>query len=217
MSDEAQDRAVQTAYDAVAPDYARLLPDTSAEAPLDLAVLAAFADMCTAPGAARSRVADVGCGTGRVTRRLADADLDLLGLDLSPRMVEQARRLHPQLPFAVARAQALPLRTGVLDGVLSWYSLVHLPPARLPAVVAELGRVLRPGAPLLLAVQCGEGERVDRDTSYGHPVPLTYYRHSVEHLTTALDGAFTVHATVRREAFRAHETTPQALVLALRR
>lgn len=55
-------------------------------------------------------------------------------------------------------------------------------------------------------------------TSYGHPVPLTYYRHRIADVAVALAGAgFTLHATVRREPSLVHETTPQAFLLAQRR
>ncbi len=70
-------------------------------------------------------------------------------------------------------------------------------------------------ASVVVAFQSGEGERVDRTTAYGHPVPLTYYRHRIADVADALAGAgFALHATVRREPSLAHETTPQAFLLA---
>ena len=54
-------RSVRRAYDTVAGDYAARLPDTRAEAPLDLAMVDAFAEAVTSGGDAR--VLDAGCGT----------------------------------------------------------------------------------------------------------------------------------------------------------
>ena len=212
----AEDRAVRHAFDTVAVDYARLLPDLAVEAPLDRGELAAFVEM-VALGKGGT-VAEVGCGSGRVTAHLADAGLPVLGLDLSPGMVGVARSAHGDLGFAVAHAAALPVRSGALAGLVAWYSIINLRPDLLPAVFGEFARVTRSAAPLVLAFQSGQGERVDRATAYGHPVPLTYYRHRVESVAGALTGAgWTVHATVRREPLREHETTPQAFLLALRR
>jgi SAM-dependent methyltransferase len=65
-------------YDTVADSYAALLPDTSFESPLDLAVLAEFERRVAAGAAsgtadaATPRVLDAGCGTGRVVSRLLD-------------------------------------------------------------------------------------------------------------------------------------------------
>src|SRR3712207_7769437 len=112
MHTGSHDPATRHAYDTVAADYARLLPDMSAEAPLDRAVLAAFVEMVVDVG--DCLVADVGCGSGRVTAHLADAGLRTIGLDLSPGMIAVARAARPDLAFAVAHAEALPLRSGVL-------------------------------------------------------------------------------------------------------
>lgn len=210
-----QDRRTRDAYDAVAADYARLLPDLSAETPLDLAVLDAFAAAARAGDG--GPVADVGCGSGRVAAHLADAGLAVLGLDLSAGMLQQARAARPDLPWAVAHAGALPLRDASLAGLLAWYSLINLRTELLPAVCAGFGRVLRPGAPVLLAFQSGGGEQVDRPTSYGHPVPLTYHRHAVEDVVQALTSSgLVLHTSVVREPSQAHETTAQALLLARR-
>jgi len=212
----AADRATRAAYDAVAADYARMLPDVTAEAPLDRAVLAAFTEMVRQSG--DGLVAEVGCGSGRITAHLADAALRIVGLDMSPGMIMVARSARPDLAFAVADSGALPLRAGALGGLVAWYSLIHLPTELLPDVLAEFARVTRPAAPVVVAFQSGEGERVDRTTSYGHPVPLTYYRHRVQDIEDALaDADFALHATVRREPSQAHETTPQTLLLAQRR
>ena len=46
-------------------------------------------------------VADVGCGPGHVTAHLRDSGLDAFGIDLSPVMIDVARREHPGLRFEV--------------------------------------------------------------------------------------------------------------------
>ena len=206
--------ATRRAYDAVAEDYARLLPDMTLEAPLDRGVLAAFAEMLGAQG--DPLVVDVGCGAGRVTKHLDEAGLRVIGLDLSPAMVGVARALHAELPFLAAQAAALPLRTGTAGGLLAWYSLIHLPTEALAGVFAEFARVTRPGATVLVAFQAGDGQRVDRATSYEQPVPLRYYRHDVDDVAAALEAAgFALYASVRRAgaavvrehaAGRAHRT-----------
>jgi hypothetical protein len=152
-----------------------------------------------------------------VTRHLTAAGLTMVGLDVSLEMVKLAGALQPELPVAVAHAGALPLAAGVLGGVVCWYSLINLPGEALPGVCDELARVTAPGAPVVIGFQSGEGERVVREGSYGHPVSLTYYRHKAEAMTDALVAAgFAMHATVRREAALSFETTPQTQLLARR-
>ena len=209
-------RATRDAYDAVADSYARLLPDVAGEAAVDRAVLGAFVEVAGRSGP--GPVVEVGCGAGRITSHLTRAGLRVAGLDLSSGMVAAARHAHPSLALAVADAAALPIRTAALAGLVAWYSIIHLPPGALPAVVAEFARVTRRGAPVVVAFQCGDGERVDRTTSYGHDVALTYFRHSVDLVASSLTAVgLPVHAVVRREPVLAHETAPQAFVIAERR
>ena len=91
--------AIRESYDTVALDYADLLRDALAASPHDRAVLGLFAELVLAAGG--GPVADLGCGPGRVTAHLARLGLDAFGIDLSPGMVEVARRDHPGLRFAV--------------------------------------------------------------------------------------------------------------------
>ncbi|WP_371862409.1 class I SAM-dependent methyltransferase [Cellulomonas hominis] len=160
---------------------------------------------------------DVGCGTGRVAAHLAASGVDVLGADLSPGMVAAARRAHPGLPFLVAAADALPLPDACAGGVLAWYSVIHTAPAGLAAVVAELRRVARPGAPLLAAFQAGHGERDEVAGAYGTDVTLAVHRHDPGRLAALLvAGGFDVRARVERAA-EGRERRPQAALLATAR
>lgn len=166
-------------YDQAAPLYAEAFPDTRAEIALDLAMLDAFTSQVrTTPD---GRVLDAGCGTGRLSRHLADNGCDVDGLDLSPGMLAIARRERPGLASVVGSVTELPFRDDAFDGVLLWYSLIHLPPDALPLALAETARVLRPGGAVLIGAQSGEGTR-DVAWSYvdvgGHE-PARLQRHLV--------------------------------------
>jgi ubiquinone/menaquinone biosynthesis C-methylase UbiE len=150
-------RQTRTGYDIVAEDYATLIPGLSAETSLDVAMIDDFAGRCL--DAPTSPVADVGCGTGRVSAHLAARGVDVFGVDLSRGMIDVARRTHPQLRFEVGAMEDLPTQDAALGGLIAWYSLIHTAPGRLPAVVSEFARVLKPGGWLLTAFQAGEGQR----------------------------------------------------------
>lgn len=134
-------------------------------------------------------VLDVGCGPGSVTAFLADLGLDVSGVDLSPRMVSHARRLHPHLRFEVASATELALASGSFGGVLGWWSLFNLPRPVLPAVLASFARALVPGGQVLLGTHRGAGD-VERTEAYGGvPVAWTTHLWRPEQLTALLSGA----------------------------
>ncbi|MDH3060935.1 methyltransferase domain-containing protein, partial [Gordonia alkanivorans] len=87
--------AVRESYDRVADDYVRLVVDTGIGDPRCRPWLKAALDAFIDSVAGIGPVLDVGCGPGTVTAYLADRGLDVTGVDLSPRMIENARRLHP--------------------------------------------------------------------------------------------------------------------------
>jgi SAM-dependent methyltransferase len=95
-----------------------------------------------------------------VTAHLRDLGLDAFGVDLSPVMIDLARKAYPDLRFEVGSMDALDLAEGELDGVVSWYSIIHTPPQELPPYFAEFRRMLAPGGHILLAFFESEGETV---------------------------------------------------------
>jgi ubiquinone/menaquinone biosynthesis C-methylase UbiE len=161
-------QATRAAYDTVAVDYAELLRDELDAKALDRAMLAGFAETVRGP------VADLGCGPGRVTAHLHDLGVHAFGVDLSPQMIEVARRAHPQLRFDVGSMTALDLADQSLGGIVAWYSIVHTPPEQLPTVFSEFHRVLGPGGQLLLAFKAGDQHR-HLDQAYGHELSLDVY------------------------------------------
>jgi SAM-dependent methyltransferase len=202
---------VRATYDTVAVDYAELLPDLSCETPLDIAMLATFAE--GARTTALGPVADVGCGAGRVTAHLHSLGVDAFGIDLSPGMVEVARRTYPHLRFEVGSMTCLEVADASLGGVLAWYSVIHTPPEQLPGVFAEFCRVLAPDAPLLLGFHAGD-ERRAMTRAYGHEVRCDSYRFPPDRVAALMaDAGFDVHTRLLR-APAGREKAPQAALLA---
>ncbi|MCU1473440.1 class I SAM-dependent methyltransferase [Amnibacterium sp.] len=191
---------VRRFYDAVAPRYAELLPGPTAEQPVDLGLLTAFARDVAAT--ADAVVLDAGCGTGRLTRLLQDAGLRSIGFDPSPGMLAIARARFPETRFEVGGLAALPVPDATVDGVLAWYSIIHTPAARLDPVVSELARVLRPGGVVLLGFQAGTGtRRIER--GYGTEATTTAVLHDPQDVANRLGGGgFAVDEVVRRAAAR---------------
>ncbi|MFI1162084.1 class I SAM-dependent DNA methyltransferase [Streptomyces sp. NPDC020801] len=206
--------ATREFYDTVVDDYADRFRHALAARPLDRALLAGFAELAGKDG---GPVADLGCGPGRVTAYLASLGLPVFGVDLSARMVELARRDHPELRFEPGSMLALDIPDGGLAGAVAWYSIIHTPQDRLPTLFTELARVLSPGGPLLLAFQVGD-EPLRLERPFGHPVSLDFHRRRPGHITELLvaAGFDLLSRTVREPDTAAGESTPQAFLIARR-
>src|SRR5215211_7487707 len=88
------------------------------------------------------RVLDLGCGTGQLTAQIAARGADVIGIDRSPDMVEQARRNFPNLRFDVGDATTFsldePVHAVFSNATLHWVK----PP---DAAAARVFAALRPG------------------------------------------------------------------------
>ncbi|MFJ3788100.1 class I SAM-dependent methyltransferase [Kitasatospora sp. NPDC090091] len=173
MTEPAHLAAVRASYDTVAEDYVRRVVPPEGMDPVSRGMLGAFVESVRAD--ALGPVADVGCGPGRVTAYLVGLGVTASGIDLSPRMIELARRAYPGLDFTVGSMTGLPLPDAGLGGLLAWYSTHHTPPEQLPLVFAEFRRVLAPGGRLLLGGHTGEAAHLRPTRGYGRPVTYTSY------------------------------------------
>ena len=204
---------VRHAYDTVADDYARLLPDVRAEQPLELAMVDAFVS-----AVGHGPALDAGCGTGRMTRHLAGRGVAVEGVDLSPGMLGRARQAQPGTRFTEASLTDLPFEDAGFAGALVWYSTIHLADDDLRTALAELVRVVRPGGHLLVGFQAGTGTR-DLAGTYrrlGHEVSLVRHRRTAEEMATLLRDLGTEEVARLVRAPAGTEMDDQAVVLVQR-
>jgi ubiquinone/menaquinone biosynthesis C-methylase UbiE len=180
---------VRESYDRVADAYAEMVETTGLGDIRTHPWLQASVDAFAASVAGLGPVLDVGCGPGLVTAYLAERGLDVTGVDLSPRMIEHARRLFPTCSFRVASATELELADASYGGLLGWWSLFNLPRDVLPEVLAAFARALVPGGRLLVATHVGDDD-LERTEAYGGvPVRWTTHQWRPEQLAALLEGA----------------------------
>jgi SAM-dependent methyltransferase len=102
---------------------------------------------------------EIGCGLGRITRPLADRFRHVLGVDISPEMLKQARARAgaPTIRYEpVGADQHLPLPDGAADLVIAWTVFRHMPKAVFARYLDESHRVLRPTGCLVFEAQVRE-------------------------------------------------------------
>lgn len=158
---------IQTSYDRVAEEYAARIAHELEHKPLDRELLARFARQLHKQGP----VCDLGCGPGHVTRYLHEYGASVSGIDLSPRMVELARKLNPGLEFHQGNMASLAQADASCSGIVAFYSLIHFQRSQIVPVLREFYRVLRPGGLLLLAFHQGQ-EVKHIEEWWGQPVAL---------------------------------------------
>ncbi len=98
------------------------------------------------------KILDVATGTGWTARRLAGRGARVVGIDLSPAIIEAARRLSAVeghgVTYRVADAEELPFADQQFDAVISTFGVIFA--SKPQAAAAELARVCRRGGHLAL-------------------------------------------------------------------
>lgn len=210
---------VRASYDAVAAEYEKQIAGELAGKPLDRGLLAAFAELVPSD----QPVGDLGCGPGHVAAHLAELGCDMVGVDLSPAMIDIARRRYPELTFRVGSMLDLPAADDEWGGAVLMYSIIHLPPADRPRAFRELARVIQPGGTVLIAFHTGDathqpGDRLEEDEFLGQRIALTMHFLRPDDIAAELrDAGFAELARLLREPDPSAEYASRRCYLLLRR
>lgn len=208
----ARDERVRSSYAAVATAYADNKGDELAYLPFEQWLLRRIVELT-----GEHPVVEVGCGPGHVTAFLAATGARATGQDITPAMVEEARRRFPGGNYEVGDLRSL-MRPPNDDGwgaVVAWYSLIHLAPSELPDAVAALTRPLRPGGWLVVALHAGTGTS-DPESWFDVEIDVTFVFHDRTHVQAVVEQAGLVDVEwYHRSANLAQgETTDRFYVLA---
>jgi len=184
-------RVVEAGYDAVAEHYliwsARITDDPR------LHYLAEF-DRRLPDGA---QVLELGCGAGvPCTAKLAERH-DVLGVDLSQHQIDLARATVPAARFEKADMTALDFPDGSFDGVCAFYSILHVPRAEQPGLIAKIARWLKPGGLFLASLGTGTPDVTETwlgvEMFFGSNTPDRNRTLLADHMEIVLDDLVTMH------------------------
>jgi SAM-dependent methyltransferase len=185
----------QASYDQVAAEYAEEFKDEMDHKPFDRDCL----DRLARETAGLGPICDMGCGPGQIARYLHRQGVDTLGVDLSPRMVAEAQRLNPEIPFHQGDMLALPDAENSWGGIAAFYCIIHIPREKIVNALREMKRVLKPGGVLLVTFHIGD-EIEHLDDWWEKPVNLDFAFYQPEEMENWLkDTGFELEETLVRE------------------
>ena len=112
---------VESLYDTVAKEYAETFPGEHEKKPKDQEILQRFSQEI----GNRMPVWDFGCGPGQTTQYLNNLGIEISGLDLSERLLEQARTIHSEIYFQKGNILELEFENNLIAGAVAFYAIVH--------------------------------------------------------------------------------------------
>jgi SAM-dependent methyltransferase len=162
-----QEKTIKT-YNATAESYAATRMDELSEKQLDRLLLKEFAALNKNKGTC----ADFGCGPGQTTKFLFDAGLsDIIGIDISPEMVDVARRISPHIRFDTGDLLDISYDADYFASAVAFYAIVHFDYDHIAKAFKEVNRVLKRDGHFLFSYHVGD-DIVHFDTANGIDVDI---------------------------------------------
>jgi SAM-dependent methyltransferase len=171
------------AYDAVASTYAQKYGDEILLKPIVQKFIADF----VRPIPQNEIICDMGCGPGQVARYLYN-NLNrshTIGIDLSPKMIDEAHKLNPGITFKCADMLQMEEHE-VYGGIIALYFIVNFQPEHLPMVFAKLYSLLKNNGRLLLSFHMGNDEMLRVEDMWNSGKAISFYMFTPETVSKAL-------------------------------
>ena len=143
---------IERMYDTVAKEYSETFSGEHEKKPKDQEILRRFSMEI----GDRRPVWDLGCGPGQTATYLKGLGIEISGLDLSEKILEQARTIHPEIHFRKGNILELELEDDSIAGVVAFYAIIHFTEEQVGIAFREIFRVLQPGGLFLFTYHIGE-------------------------------------------------------------
>jgi SAM-dependent methyltransferase len=188
---------IENQYDQIAKEYTETVIGEHEKKPKDREVLRRFLREI----GGRGPVWDFGCGPGQTAGYLKNLGLEISGLDLSEKMLEQARQLHPEIPFRKGDVLDLEFRNDSLAGVVAFYAIVHFTEEQVARAFREILRVLRPDGIFLFTYHVG-GKTIHLNEFQGKKIDIDFMFFNTDFIFRCLkDSGFEAIEIVEREPY----------------
>jgi SAM-dependent methyltransferase len=189
-----QEKIIKT-YNATAESYAATRIDELSRKPLDRLLLKEFARLNKDMGTC----ADFGCGPGQTTKFLFDSGVaNIVGIDISPGMVNVARSIFPYIKFETGDLLALPYNADHFASAIAFYAIVHFDYDQVGRAFKEVNHVLKKDAHFLFSFHVGE-ETVHFDKANDIDVDIDLHFFQTDRILKSLgDNKFRIIDAVER-------------------
>lgn len=184
-------------YDSLAEEYAKIFFGEHEKKPKDREILCRFSQKI----GNRGPVWDFGCGPGQTAQYLKELGTQISGLDLSEKLLAQARTNYPGIHFQKGDILNLEFEDDSIAGAVAFYAIVHFTEKQVSLAFREVFRVLQPGGLFLCTYHIGE-ETIHLDEFLGKKIDIDFMFFSTNFISDCLKkSGFDKIEIVARESY----------------
>jgi ubiquinone/menaquinone biosynthesis C-methylase UbiE len=188
---------IEKLYDTVAKEYAETFSGEHEKKPKDQEILLRFSREI----GDRRPVWDFGCGPGQTTEYLKRLGIEISGLDLSEKILEQGRINHPEIHFRKGNVLELEFDKDSIAGVVALYTIVHFTEEQVGMACREVFRVLQPGGIFLFTYHIGE-ETIHVEEFLGKKIDIDFMFFTTDFISSCLKkSGFEIIDIIEREPY----------------
>jgi ubiquinone/menaquinone biosynthesis C-methylase UbiE len=204
---------IEKMYDTVAKEYTEAFSGEHEKKPKDQEILHRFFQEI----GDRSPVWDFGCGPGQTTGYLKNLGIEISGLDMSEKILEQARAIHQEIHFRKGNILDLEFENDSIAGVVAFYAIVHFTEEQVEIACHEVFRVLQPGGIFLFTYHIGD-ETIHVEEFLGKKINIDLMLFTNDFIFSCLKGSgFEKIEIIEREPYPEVEyQTRRAYVFAIK-
>lgn len=172
---------IEKMYDTIAKEWADAFRGEHEKKPLDQEILQRFSQKI----GTRGPIWDFGCGTGNTTNHLKKLGVEIAGMDLSEKIVEQAKIIHPGIHFQKGNILDLDFQSNSIAAVVAFYAIVHFTEEQVTTAFREIFRILQPNGIFLFTYHIGN-ETIHLDRFLGKKVDVDFMFFTTEFISSSL-------------------------------
>lgn len=112
------------------------------------------------------KVLDVGCGNGVDADYIKNKGFNVIGVDMSNKMIDIAKSKYPGIDFRLGDMRKLDFDEDEFDGIFASLSLIPIPKKDVPKTLEQFATFLKPDGTIYIQLQSGKSEELFIDEPF---------------------------------------------------
>jgi ubiquinone/menaquinone biosynthesis C-methylase UbiE len=197
-------------YSKIAKKYADTFFNELDNKPLDRKLYELFASRVIKNG----KCIEIGCGPGVISTYLDSIGTNIVGIDKSKEMIEQAKKHNQNVKFIQGDVFELPFDNNCIDGIVAPYLIVNFSDKEIRKTFQEMNRIMKSNSPLLIVFHIGNNKKLKINNFFEETNTITFILHNVDKIKKLLrETLFSINEVVIKEPYEG-EITKRAFIFA---